>query len=272
MASPLYPPRPRPPRIYRAARALRRTSLLVLVAVILYVGFVAFSAVQVAKTAPRVGASSVALEENDTVGIATSFTLSNPSLLPIQQFGLEFRVLNGTGFPLVASSIATTTIPGGASVVLPVALFIPVSTGGASLLTENQYLDWNVWGNASYGYLFSVSIGVQTQKAWGAPFDNVSVVIGAPGHGNGSASIPVTLAFANDASFADAGDLNFQVVPASGPVCADGSFLLNVPAGSPYSQTEAVPLASGCNPAGGHVDAEFVGNGFSISMPPEPIP
>jgi hypothetical protein len=247
-------------------------STILLVVIILFVAFVAYSAVQVAKTAPRVGTSSYALESNDTVGITTSFTLSNPSYLPIQQFGLEFRVLNGTGTPLISSAVGPTTIAGGSSTVLPVALYVPFSSGGASLLTENQYLEWDVWGNATYGYLFSISIGVETQKAWGAPFDNLSVTVGPPGMVNGSEAIPVTVTFSNDANFADAGDLNFQVVPTSGPDCAHGTFLMNVPGGSPYSNTQDVPIMSGCNPAGGHVDAEFVGGGASVSLPPEPIP
>jgi hypothetical protein len=48
--------------------------------------------------------------------------------------------------------------------------------------------------------------------------------------------------------------------------------VLNVPPGNPYAKTENVALASGCDPSGGHVDAQFVGSGFSLSMPPEPIP
>lgn len=272
MASPLYHPPPRPPGIYRAARALRRVSTLALVVLVVFVLFVAYSAVQVAKTAPRVGPSTVALEANDTVGITTTFGLSNPSLLPIQKFALEFRILNGTGDPLVDSAVGTASIAGGTSVVLPVALYIPVTAGGASLLTQDQYLHWDVWGNATYGYLFTLSIGDQTQRAWGAPFANLSVAIGAPGIVNGTQEIPVTLSFANDASFTDAGGLDFQVVPTSGPDCAQGSFVLNVPGGSPYSTRQYVPIVPGCNPAGGHVAAQFVGSGFDVSLPPEPIP
>ncbi len=84
--------------------------------------------------------------------------------------------------------------------------------------------------------------------------------------------VPVTLSFSNDASFADAGSLNFQVVPTTGPVCSQGAFGLNVAPGASYNVTQAVALASGCDPAGGHVSAEFVGTGYTVPFPPEPIP
>ena len=61
-------------------------SVIVLVLVLLFVGFVAYSAVQVVKSAPRVGPVSMAMEANGTVGIDTSFTISNPSYFTIQKF------------------------------------------------------------------------------------------------------------------------------------------------------------------------------------------
>ena len=272
MASLLYRPPPRPPGIYRAARALRRASTLALVLIIVFVGVVAYSAVQVAKTQPRVGASTVGFESNDTVGISTSLSLSNPTFFTIQQMGLQFRILNGTGLLLVASTAGPVNIAAGANETLPVALYVPITAAGASLLTQNQYLQWYVWGNASYAYLFSVSVGIATQRSWGAPFANLRVIIGTPSMVNGSFAVPVTLTFTNDASFTDAGALDFQVVPTSGPNCAQGAFVLNVPSDTPYSDTQNIALASGCNPAGGHVAAQFVGSGFSLSLPPEPIP
>lgn len=243
-----------------------------LVLVVLYVGLVAYSAVQVVKSAPRVGPVSSAIESNGTVGVSTSFMISDPSLFAIQQFALHFRILNGSGTLLVASTAGPTDIAADSVEVLPVHLFLPLTVAGASLLTEDQYLEWEVWGNASYGYLFSVSLGVQTQKSWGAPFANVSVTVGAPTLVNGSEVVAVTLSFANDASFTDAGSLDFQVVSTGGPACAQGSFLLNVPPNTPYDQTENLALASGCNPSGGHVDAQYVGSGFILSLPSEPVP
>ncbi len=185
-----------------------------------------------ARTAPRVGTATSALEANDTIGITTSLSLTNPTLLPIEQFGVQFRILNASGLLLVASNAGPTTVPGGSSVSLPIALYVPITAEGSSLLTQNQYLQWNVWGNASYGYLFSVSLGVQTQKEWGAPFDNLTISVGAPFMAmNGTEVVPVTISFTDNANFADVGTVDFQVVPVSGPDCSSGSFALNVPPG-----------------------------------------
>ncbi|MGI0070648.1 MAG: hypothetical protein ACRECT_00990 [Thermoplasmata archaeon] len=272
MASPFYRPPLKPPGLYRAARALRRVSALVLVLLVLYVGFVAYSAVQVAETAPRVGSPSVTYEANDTVGITTSISLSDPSLLSIQHFELAVRLLNSTGSLLVASEAGPTNVARGSGAVLPVQLYVPVSGGGESLLTENQYLDWDVWGNASYGYLFTVSVGIDSEREWGAPLDDLQLQVGAPGMTNGTTEIPVTLSFTDDASFSDDGAVSYQVVAPSGTQCGEGSFTLDVPPSTPYSDTEALALPPGCNPSGGHVNSEFVGNGFRFPLPPEPIP
>ncbi|MCI4339113.1 MAG: hypothetical protein L3J68_02110 [Thermoplasmata archaeon] len=272
MASPLYPKRPSPPGIYRFARALRRLSTIVLVLIIVFVAVVAYSAIQVVKSQPRVGNSSYTFEPNETVGVFTSFSLSNPTYFAIQQFALQFRISNGTDVLLVDSSVGPINLPAGASQTIPIDLYVPLTAAGTSLLTENQYLQWDVWGNASYAYLFSVSIGVQTERSWGAPFNNLTVQVGTPALVNGTESIPVTLAFSNDANFADVGSLTYQVVPQSGPDCSQGAFALNVPSDTSYDETQNVVLASGCNPSGGHVDAEFVGSGFTVPLPPEAIP
>jgi hypothetical protein len=272
MANPLYHPPPKPPGIYRAARALRRVSVILLVVLVLYVAFVAYSATQVARDRPSVGPATTTLEANNTVGLTTSFTLNNPTMLPIQSFGLAFRVLNASGFALVDSSVGPATISPGATDTFPVAIYVPVAGGGASLLTQNQYLQWNVWGNATYGYLFSVSLAVQTEKSWGAPFDNLSISVGAPKMVNGSTSVPVSISFTDSASFSDDGTINYQVVPTSGPDCGSGAFAISVPPGGSYSQTQNVAVASGCNPAGGTVTSQYVGSGVDVSLPTEPIP
>jgi hypothetical protein len=246
--------------------------VIALILIILYVGIVAYSAVQVVKSAPRVGSVATEFESNGTVGVSTSFTLSNPGFFEIQQFALQFRILNGTGGLLIASTIGPTNVAPSSSQSLPVSLYLPLTAEGVSLLTENQYLQWQVWGNASYGYLFSASIGVVTQKSWGAPFDNLSVTVGTPSTANGTVTAPVTVTFSNNADFLDAGSLNFQVVSASGSTCARGSFSLNVPQNSQFDQTQHVALASACDPSGGHISAQYVGSGFTLSLPRESIP
>jgi hypothetical protein len=272
MSSPIARPRPRPPGIYRAARALRRLAVVVLVLTIVFVAFVAYEAVQVVKSRPQVGSSAVALEPNGTVGFLTSFSLTNPTYLPIQAFSLQLRILNDTGQLLLDQGTPVTTIGSMASTVVPVDFYLPLSSGDASLLTVDQYLNWNIWGNATYGYLFPVSIGVQTQRSWGAPFDNLSVAVGAPVDMGGTLVVPVDLSFTNDASFADDGDVEFQVVSSGGATCASGSFTIDVPSNTGYAMMQNVPITPGCNPSGGHVDAQYLEGGTSIPLPPQAIP
>jgi hypothetical protein len=272
MSSPLARPRPRPPGIYRAARALRRLAVVVLVLTIVFVAFVAYSAVQVVKSRPQVGSSSVALEPNGTVGFLTSFSLTNPTYLPIQSFSLQLLIVNDTGVLLLDQASPATTIGSQASAVVPVDFFLPLSTGDASLLTVDQYLQWNVWGNATYGYLFPVSIGVQTERSWGAPFDNLTISVGTPVDMDGTLVVPVQLSFANDASFTDDGTVEFQVVSSGGTTCGSGSFPIDTPPNTSYSMMQNVPVTTGCNPSGGQVEAQYLESGTSIPLPPQAIP
>jgi len=272
VASPLYHKPPIPPGIYRAARALRRISTILLVFVIVFVAIVAYSGVQIVKAKPSVGTSTTELEPNDTVAVTTSFSLTNPTYFAIHDFALHFLIVNASGTPLLDTTAGPDSVPAGGSTVLPIDLYLPVTASATSLLTENQYLDWYVWGNASYAYLFTVSVGVATERSWGAPFDNLTADVGAPFMANGALVVPVTISFTDDANFADVGNLDFQVVPPAGADCAQGGFVLNVPAGQPYDQTQDVGIAPGCDPAGGHVASEFVVNGATIPLPPEPIP
>jgi hypothetical protein len=272
MSSPLARPRVRPPGIYRAARALRRAAVVVLVVTLIFVALVAYSAVQIVRSRPQVGSSSVVLEPNGTADYATSFSLTNPTYFAIQSFQLAVHVSNSSGDLLVADATPSTTIAAGSSAVLPLTVFVPLGLGEESLLTVDQYLHWDVWGNATYGYLFPVSIGVETQRQWGAPFDNLTILVGTPVTMGGGLEVPVQLAFSNDATFDDVGTVQFQVVAPGGAQCASGSYALDVPAGSAYSMSQNVPVSAGCNPAGGHVAAQYLEGGSSIPLPSEAIP
>jgi hypothetical protein len=272
MSSPLARPRPRPPGIYRAARALRRAATIVLVVALVFVGFVAYSAIQIVHSRPQVGNSSEALESNGSVGYSTSFTLNNPTYFAIQSFQLVVRIANGSGGLLVDDATPATTIAAGGVGYVPFAFYLPLSAGSASLLTVDQDLHWDVWGNATYGYLFPVSIGVNTERSWGAPFANLSVSVGTPFMMGGNLEVPVQLSFADDASFSDVGTVNFEVESSGGATCSTGSFAVNVPSGQQYSMSQNVAIASGCDPSGGHVNSQYLENGASIPLPPESIP
>jgi hypothetical protein len=272
MSSPLARPRPRPPGIYRAARALRRAAVVVLVLTIVFVGFVAYSAVQIIRDRPQVGNSSSAIQSNGSVAYSTSFTLNNPTYFAIQSFQLEVRIANASGDLLVDDATPATTVSAGGTSYVPFTFYLPLNSGTTSLLTVDQQLHWDVWGNATYGYLFPVSIGVSTERSWGAPFANLSVTVGTPFMEGGTLEVPVQLSFENDADFADVGTVNFEVVSSGGATCSTGSFAIDVPSGQQYAMTQNFAVAGGCNPSGGHVNAQYLENGDSIPLPSEPIP
>ncbi len=271
VASPILHPLPAPPGIYRVARVLRRLSAILFVVILVFVGVVAYSAVQIVHAQPRLGNTTPTVEPNDTVGIATSFSVANPTYFTIQHLALHFLVLNASNVELVDSTSGPVSIPAGGVADLPIELYVPLTAAGTSLLTENQYLAWNVWGNASYADLFSVSVGEATQRAWGAPFDDLRITTGTPVSVDGVEEVPVTVSFANDADFAVAGAVDFQVVPPSGPNCAQGTFALNVPPGTSFNDTQNVGIAPGCVASGSQVDAQYVGNGVTVPLPPEAI-
>jgi hypothetical protein len=272
MSSPLARPRPRPPGIYRVARALRRAAVIVLVLTIVFVAVVAYSAVQIVHSRPQVGNSSSTLEPNGSVAYATSFTLNNPTYFAIQSFQLQVRIANSSGDLLVDDATPATTIAAGGTNFVPLTFYLPLTAGSASLLTVDQYLHWDVWGNATYGYLFPVSIGVNTNRSWGAPFANLSVTVGTPFMMGGELQVPVQLSFSDNANFADVGTVDFEVVSSGGTTCSTGSFAIDVPSGQSYSMSQNEAIATGCNPSGGHVNAQYLEGGTSIPLPSEPIP
>lgn len=274
MAALVVPTHRRPPAIYRAARALRWAGAVVFVLLLIFAGTVAYSAVEVARSSPQSHGLSAAFTENSTIEVQGSFTLSNPGLYPIQGFDLTARVLNDSGVLLGDASSPPVTVGPSSSAVIPIALFIPVTSNGpaVSLLTVDQYLEVRAWANTTYAYLFPISVSLTENRSWGAPFQGLTVTLGAPSGGGGMVTLPVTIAFTNQADFTEAGTLTSVVESASATVCGSVVFPLDVPPGTVYDQTEDATLSSGCNPAGGEVVTTFAGNGFTLVLPPEAIP
>jgi hypothetical protein len=264
----------RPPGLYRLARAFRRTSVIVLVVVILFVGTVAYSAVELVRDSPRSGGYSAGFEPNGTVELTGSFELSNPGLYPLSGLSVSMRIQNSTGSLIGAVGSGPTTLGAGATATIPIALYLSAGAGGpaGSLLVTDQYLTVGFWGNATYAYLFPVSVHFDQNKSWGAPFENFAASVGEPTVEGSLVSVPVTISFSNHAGFTEAGTLMVVLDSTGGTSCGQTSFSLNVAPGSFYSETQSFSLASGCSLSGGSVDATFVEGGSSIALPPEPIP
>jgi hypothetical protein len=270
----VVPTHRRPPPIYRLARALRWISTIVLVALIIFAGTVVYSAVQVARSSAQSRGLSASFAANGTVEVGGSFTLSNPGVYPISGFTLTARIENSSGVNLGEIGVGPSGIAAFSTGVFPIALYLPVSSSGptASLLTVDQTLRVNAWGNATYAYLFPLSIELAENRSWGAPFEGFTASLGTPTGGGGTITIPVTVTFSNHASFPDTGTLSFVIESAAHVSCGGSQFSISAEPGSLYDQTQDVTLSSGCSPAGGQILSTYSTGGTPIPLPPEAIP
>ncbi len=264
----------RPPPLYRLARVFRRVSLVALVLLILYLATVGYSASELVQSSPRSGGFSAGFAANNSVSIQGSFSLSNPGMYPVSALSLEMRIQNGSGALLGAVVAGPVTLAPQAATTFPISVYLPIQPVGAaaSLLVSDQYLTLGLWGNATYAYLFPISIHFDQQRSWGAPFSNLRISVGTPVVGGGNLSAPVTVGFTNHASFAEVGNLALALLSARGAACGEVSFSLAVPPSGFYFQTENAAMTSGCSLSGGSAVATFVGSGASIVLPPEALP
>lgn len=233
-----------------------------------------YSAVEVGRSSVQSRSLSAAFVPNGTIEVSGSFTLANPGFYPIRGFELSARIANGTDVLLGTVRVGPTTIAAGATGLFPVALFLPISSTGPaeSLLTEDQYLDVNAWGNTTYAYLFPLSVSLAETRSWGAPFEGFHASIGTPTLGNGGVTVPVTVTFSNHASLVEVGTLSFVIESSTLADCGGGSFSLDVPPGGLYDQTQDVTLSSGCSPSGGQLLATYSSSSGTTVLPPEAIP
>ncbi len=273
MAALTVPTHRRPPAIYRAARALRVVSAIVLVLLILYAGTVAYSAIEVARSSVQSHSLSASFASNGTVEIAGSFTLSNPGLYPIDKVALTALIANGEGVFLGRLAVGPNDIAPSSTGVFPFAIYLPVSVSAAeSLLTVDQTLGVNAWGNATYAYLFPLSISLVENRSWGAPFEGFRATVRTPTGGGGTLLVPVLVTFSNHANSPDQGTLAFVIESSGGIVCGSGSFPINDAAGALYDQTENVAVSAGCSLTGGHLLTTYSSGGSTVPLPPEAIP
>ncbi len=267
-------PRRRPPRLYRTARAFARLSAVVLVLLLVFLGTVAYSASELVRQSPQTGGFSAGLAANGTMAVTGAVSVSNPGFYPVGGFSMSLRISNGSGAYLgTVTTGSVDLVPGGVTTV-PVALYLPIRSGGpaGSLLVSDQYLVVGVWGNATYAYLFPISVHAEENRSWGAPFSNLRVGVGTPTLVNGSVSVPVTVSFTNHASFAEVGSLSLVVRDAGGATCGSAAFPLDVVPGAYYYSTQPVLLSSGCSVSGGTAVVTFSGPAGTIVLPPQAIP
>ena len=263
-----------PPGIYRAARAFRVASAIVFVLIVLFAVSVGYSAYEVARSSIQSHGLSASFAPNGTVEIGGSFTLSNPGFYPIQGFELTARIANASGVFLGELATGPTTVPPSSNQSFPIALYLPVSQNGpaTSLLTVDQYLNVDAWANATYAYLFPISVSLAETRSWGAPFEGLTVTVGAPTVGAGGVTVPVTVSFSNHASFPQDGAFDFVIESSGFATCGSGSIPVDVPPGGYFDQTQNVALSSGCSPAGGQVLSTYLMGTTPVPLPAEAIP
>lgn len=274
MTALLVPVYRQPPAIYRAARALRRFGIIVLVLLILYAGSVGYSAYEAAHATVESRTLTGVLVANGNLDIGGSFTLSNPGIYPIAGLELAVRLANDTGVHLGTVTVGPDTVDGGGTGLFLISISLPIAASSAaeSLLFVDQYIEVNAWANVTYAYLFPLSVALSETRSWGAPFEGFHATVGTPTLVNGTIVAPVTLFWANHASFTEQGAISFVIDSASGAQCGSGGFSMDVPPGSVYDQTQGVDLSSTCSPAGGELLASLTVEGSTTTFPPEPIP
>jgi hypothetical protein len=248
--------------------------VIVLVLLILYAGSVGYSAYEAAHATVESRTLAGVLVANGDIEIAGSFTLSNPGIYPIGGLELAVHLANETGVHLGTVTVGPDTVDGGQTGLFPISISLPIATSTAaeSLLFIDQYLEVTAWANVTYAYLFPLSVALSESRSWGAPFEGFHATVGTPTFVNGTIVVPVTLFWADHASFAEQGTASFVIDSAGGADCGGGEFPMNVPPGGAYDQTQKVALNATCSPAGGELLSSITIGGSTTSFPPEPIP
>lgn len=262
-----------PPGLYRTARLLRRLSTVIVVLLLLYVGTAIYSAARVVESGSPSGSYSAEFAPNNTVEVLGSLAFSNPGLYPIQGFQVALQVLNSTGVFLGESRDGPADLPAGGSASFPIVIYVPVAANSpaGSLLVSDQPITVAAWGNATYAYLFPISVHFTENETWGAPFAELRLSAGSVSNSSGSTVVPVTVSFANHATVSDDGTVAVTVEDANGIACGGATYPVAVSPGVSYSQTETITLTEGCPLAGGSVDATYSTGGVTVVLPPEAI-
>jgi hypothetical protein len=263
----------RVPPLWRAGRILRRLGLVAVVFFVLFVVSAVYFATEVHPDLSEVSHPRRTIAGNNTLELTAPVNLSNPGIYSLTGVSVstEARLVDGT--LLATGGSPTMTIAPGASVTIPISIFLPLKVEDGTLLTHDQQLPVTTWANATYASIFTVRLEIQSNQSWGAPFFGFNATPGTPSlQSNGSVLESVAIQFQNHASFDIVGLLALTILSSAGSTCSATQLDVNAPAGQGYSQNANFYLSSGCNPAGGSVEATYSGGGLTYAFPPEAIP
>ena len=263
----------RPPALYRVSRLIRRLGLVALVLIIAFVATAAYSATEVRPHLGNGFGTPSTSSGNNTVEFGQSINVTNPGFYSLTALSVALEARDGAGALLARGGSPVETVGPGGTVVLPLSIWVPLSTRASFLVTHDAQLPVETWANATYASLFSLRINSSFNLSWGAPFFGFnatpSSVTPQP---NGTALVAVMVAWQDHAGFDDVGTFTYDVRSAGGSSCASGSEPVDVASQSSYQNTLQFWLPASCNPSGGEVTSSFSGAGLSVNLPPEAIP
>ncbi|MCI4317549.1 MAG: hypothetical protein L3J96_03340 [Thermoplasmata archaeon] len=285
--------RPPRPALYRASRYVSIAATVVMLVIFLFVGATVYSATKIRpgdtggnngnnnNGSGNNGGNSGGTKFVETLTsaglqISVKINFSNPGFLPIAGVSLA-AVIDGpnNGSVIATGSSPSVEIPPGAVGVIPLTITIPLGATSPilPLLTKNAQLPTRVFANVSLSSLFAIDVSIPTNVSWGAPFGGLAIVPMLPIPGNGSTTVPFVLSFANNASFADTGQITLTAHASNGCTANLPTFQLNVPPGTSYRATENATVSNSCATATWTtLTGSYSSSTWSSPLPTENIP
>lgn len=261
------------PALLRAAGWLRLVRVLALLVIVAFVIVAGYSATQLRIQGTPSGSSAASDATADAIHFRGQVNISNPGWLSFQAVGSTVLVTDPNGTPIGHGGGAPRDLPAGATSSLVIEYTVPTSVlaGEAYLATHDASLPVRVWVNGTYARLFAFSLSIGTNYTWGAPLFGLQAAPGSPTTGpNGTVVVPVTLAFADHAAFAVAGNATVRLVDGSGAPCASSVWPVSAAPGSSFSQSFEVVVPAGCSPSAVSITVRTAG--WSYALPTEVVP
>jgi hypothetical protein len=262
-----------PPPLYRLTRLFRRLGYVAIAILIVFVATAVYSATEVRPQFGNGFGQASASGTNSTVEFSQDINITNPGFYPLSAVSVSVQARDFDGTLLAHGGSPTLVVGPGASIAIPLTVWVPLSTRASILVTHDAQLPVEVWANATYATLFSFRLADLSNISWGAPFFAFNATASwATPQSNGTLEVDVSVAFQDHAAFADVGTLAFQVLTASGTSCASGSVAVQVLAGNSYNAPLAFWVPASCDPSGGEITSSYSGSGLTVALPPERIP
>lgn len=265
-------PRTKPPSLFRISRGLHRASSVAFILLIIFLVTIVYSAASLGANGGSSGKPHESFGVNE-ITFTTSLNLTNRGIYPVTGLTLTTISYIAGGAVVGGSSVPGITLAVGAPVSLPIVEEVSVAPGapGQQLLVSNANVQVFAWLNATFGYLFVLSVGVSpsNQQSWNAPFEGFHGTVTESG-----TRATVTISFTDEASIDVVGSMVVVLSNTVGTTCGSADIAVNAPAQgtTPYSATGTATLIAGCVPA--FASATITGSqpSYSFTLPTVAIP